>query len=105
VSDMPIFHPTLFLERECKINVFTMQKWIMMSLIQSLYTRTIANWICHTNNPVATRTHTDTIPHSSHILSTGKLYINKTPWPLVRKGTIPTERPPHVGEIGKLYIL
>jgi hypothetical protein len=26
VSDMPIFHPTLFLERECKINVFTMQK-------------------------------------------------------------------------------
>jgi hypothetical protein len=23
----------------------------------------------------------------------------KTPWPLVRKRTIPTERPPHVGEI------
>jgi hypothetical protein len=24
---------------------------------------------------------------------------NKTPWPLVRKGTIPTELPPLVGEI------
>jgi hypothetical protein len=23
----------------------------------------------------------------------------KNPWPLVRKRTIPTERPPHVGEV------
>jgi hypothetical protein len=26
-------------------------------------------------------------------------YKNQTPWPLVRKRTTPTERPPHVGEV------
>jgi hypothetical protein len=27
-------------------------------------------------------------------------YLRKTPWPLVRKRTIPTEGPPLVGEVG-----
>jgi hypothetical protein len=42
----------------------------------------------------------NTASHSSSIVvCVYKLKLNSPPWPLVRKQTIPTERPPLVGEV------
>jgi hypothetical protein len=37
-------------------------------------------------------------------MSAYKIVIKTTPWPLVRKRTIPTERPPLVGEVSANFL-
>jgi hypothetical protein len=43
---------------ECKKTIFTIWNWIMMSLIQSLHTSTMWNWINDTTDPVTAYTQT-----------------------------------------------